>query len=83
MTLRKRQPKRRRATDGAEGIIELLMDSKETASCLKGRLARVLRKVARSADTILIQRPVTLAVPPGIPTDTGYYRNSVKVRLPM
>ena len=32
------------ATDGSEGIIELLLDSKEMASNLEGRLARVLRK---------------------------------------
>jgi len=41
-------------TDRADGLIELLLDSKEISSYLEGHFVRVLRKVERS-DAILIQ----------------------------
>ena len=57
-------------TDGSKGIIELLQDSKETASNLEGCLARVLRKAER-ANTSLTSRT---------PTDT--FDNKSHVKLP-
>jgi len=37
------------ATDGDGGLIELLLDSKDTVAHLEARLARVLRKAERAA----------------------------------
>ena len=42
------------ATEGDDGLIELLLDSKETASCLSARLAKVTRLQERAQE-----RPLT------------------------
>jgi len=67
------------ATDGADGMIEVLLDSREISSRIEGHLVRILRKVEKS-ETILIQQPVTSVVPSGSPTDTDD-KNSVQVSL--
>jgi len=66
------------ATDGDGGLIELLLDSKETVGRLEAHLARVLRKAERAA-----MRPLTspLLTTPGNLTESQT-ATSVKMKLP-
>ena len=70
------------ATDGDGGLIELLLDSKETTAHLEARLARVLRKAERAA-----MRPLTLPATSPLLTTSGNLTesqtdNNVKMKLP-
>ena len=62
------------ATEGDDGLIELLLDSKETASCLSARLAKVTRLQERAQE-----RPLTSMREPSEREQTNC---SVQMTLP-
>ena len=69
------------ATEGDDGLIELLLDSKETASCLSARLAKVTRlqeKVTRLQERAQ-ERPLTSMREPSKREQTNC---SVQMKLP-
>ena len=69
------------ATKGDDGLIELLLDSKETASCLSARLAKVTRlqeKVTRLQERAQ-ERPLTSMREPSEREQTNH---SVQMKLP-
>ena len=63
------------AADGDEGLIELLLDSKEMVARLEARLAQVLRKRERAKE-----RPLTSGIEE--PQNNMSNSTSVKMKLP-